>query len=54
MTAKLSEPLPECLGCEIPTRRDVHARNHGLCTACAEHLTDLRLGRYNTLRRRSS
>jgi len=34
VTVQLSEPLPECLACETPTRRDVHARTGGFCSAC--------------------
>lgn len=37
MTARLllvSEPLPECLLCEQPTRRAVYDANGGLCTGC--------------------
>lgn len=34
MTAQVPQPLPECLGCEQPTRRDVYTANGGLCTAC--------------------
>lgn len=35
MPIELSAPLPECIGCETPTKREVHARNGGLCTDCA-------------------
>lgn len=37
MSARLhlvSEPLPECRLCEMPTRRAVHDALGGLCTAC--------------------
>lgn len=30
----VAAPLPECLLCEAPTRRDVHARLGGLCSGC--------------------
>lgn len=35
MTARLAAPLPECLLCERPTARDVHAATGGLCSDCA-------------------
>lgn len=36
-TSRLSlvaEPLPECLGCERPTKRKVWDALHGLCSDC--------------------
>lgn len=38
MTARLAEPLPECVLCERPTRRDVWTGSGGLCTACGDAL----------------
>lgn len=35
MIARLAEPLPECHGCGMPTRRAVWA-DGGLCSGCAE------------------
>lgn len=34
MTIKLPAPLPECRNCGRPTRRTVHDRTGGHCTAC--------------------
>ena len=51
MTAQEAQPLPECLGCEKPTRRDVYGANHGLCSSCRADLVDLRQGRYIGIRR---
>lgn len=34
MSVQLPQPLPECLVCERPTRRDVHAATGGLCSLC--------------------
>jgi hypothetical protein len=31
---KIAEPLPECLVCQRPTRREAHTRNGGLCSRC--------------------
>jgi hypothetical protein len=35
----IAAPLPECLLCETPTRRDVHDRNGGLCSQCNNDTT---------------
>ena len=34
--AQQAEPLPECRGCETPTRRDVWTGSGGLCTPCQD------------------
>jgi hypothetical protein len=34
--AQQAQPLPECLGCEMPTRRDTWTSNGGLCTSCVD------------------
>lgn len=34
MTARMAEPLPECLSCERPTARRVHEATGGLCSDC--------------------
>lgn len=34
MTVQIANPLPECSLCAVPTKRDVHELNGGLCTAC--------------------
>lgn len=31
---KIAEPLPECVICERPVRREAHQRNGGLCSRC--------------------
>lgn len=42
MTARLviALPLPECLLCARPTRRDVHTANGGLCSDCRALVED--------------
>lgn len=34
MTIQRSQPLPECVVCERPTRRETHERNGGYCSRC--------------------
>lgn len=34
--AQVSEALPECMGCEMPTRRATWTANGGLCSDCIE------------------
>jgi hypothetical protein len=38
MAAQQAEPLPECRGCEAPTKRETWAGNGGLCTPCGAAL----------------
>jgi len=38
VSVRIAFPLPECGLCEDPTRRDVHTRTGGFCTACARKL----------------
>ena len=48
MTARLhSEPLPECPGCDRPTRRATYDSNGGLCSDCR---ADVEYGRARALR----
>jgi hypothetical protein len=35
VSAVLPQPLPECLLCELPTRRATWTANGGLCSDCA-------------------
>lgn len=39
MSLQQAAPLPECLLCERPTRRDVAERTGGLCSTCAGEAT---------------
>lgn len=52
MSAHLAEPLPECLGCEKPTRRDAYAGNGGLCSSCRDQYGSPMNARYAAARRR--
>lgn len=36
MTVRQAEPLPECHGCGLPTRREVWTGGGGLCSGCSE------------------
>lgn len=36
--AVVSQPLPECRGCDTPVRRETWASNGGLCTDCGDAL----------------
>lgn len=38
MTAQRAEPLPECQGCETPTRRDTWTSTGGYCSVCVAAL----------------
>lgn len=44
---QVADPLPECPGpdCGRPVRRDVAARNNGLCSSCASAVRDMVLFR---------
>jgi hypothetical protein len=35
---EVAQPLPECVGCETPTRRETWQATGGLCTACGDAL----------------
>lgn len=40
MNIRRAQPLPECLLCEQPARRRVWLANAGLCSSCAEGISD--------------